>query len=311
MDKSVTIGTGERIEKFFRYVELKTKITSTFTFVYILGYMLYQKTEIHAGKTALFGISMFLFDLTTTAVNNYIDSKGNGPGLPYTRRKAKLILYGLLLASTATGLLLALWTDLVVLAAGGICFLFGIFYTFGPIPISRQPLGEILSGFFYGFMIPLIMLQINGGDNRFISYALSMQNVSVTVAVRPAVHLIILSVIPFCVTANIMLANNTCDVKKDILVKRFTLPYYIGTAASIRLFALLYAVCYGAAFVLAFAKIMPYTILLILVTIPFVWRQIRIFSRQQDKKKTFICSIRCFIMLMGAAVIGTYAGLLI
>jgi 1,4-dihydroxy-2-naphthoate octaprenyltransferase len=104
---------------------------------------------------------MFIFDLTTTAINNYIDSKTNGQILDFSRKTALIIIYCLFGISTVLGLYLAYLTDIAVLFAGGICFLCGVLYTFGPLPISRQPLGEVYSGAFYGIMIPFILMYIN------------------------------------------------------------------------------------------------------------------------------------------------------
>ena len=36
--------------------------------------------------------------------------------------------------------------------------------------------------------------------------------------------------------ANIMLANNICDVEEDIINNRFTLPYYLGKKNAFNLF---------------------------------------------------------------------------
>ena len=54
-------------------------------------------------------------------------------------------------AAAAFWVYLALITDAVVLLLGGLCFLCGVFYSFGPVSISRLPLGEVMSGLFYGF----------------------------------------------------------------------------------------------------------------------------------------------------------------
>jgi 1,4-dihydroxy-2-naphthoate octaprenyltransferase len=126
-----------------------------------IAFLLYQKQTIHWGLTLLFFAAMFLFDLTTTAINNYIDTKNNHQTLQFTRRTALIIIYVLFGISTALGLTLAYFTDIVILLVGGICFLCGVFYTYGPVPISRQPLGEVLSGVFYGLLIPFILLYIN------------------------------------------------------------------------------------------------------------------------------------------------------
>lgn len=40
----------------------------------------------------------------------------------------------------------------------------GIFYSFGPIPISRMPLGKIFSGIFMGFVIVFLFVYIQVDD---------------------------------------------------------------------------------------------------------------------------------------------------
>ena len=231
------------IKKFLKYVEIQTKITSTFTFMLTLSFLFYMKQTIDWKLTLVFFGSMFLFDLTTTAINNYIDTKDNDQQLQFKRSTALAIIYVLLGVSILLGLYLAFLTDIVILLIGGICFLCGIFYTFGPIPISRQPLGEIFSGFFYGMAIPFIIMYINMPGDSFVLLDISMNTITLELKVIPILILILFGITPFCVTANIMLANNICDLEKDIQVKRHTLPYYIGDK-SLYLFAGLYYLTY-------------------------------------------------------------------
>ena len=115
-----------------------------------LAFIFYMKGQIHPQRTIIFFFSMFLFDLTTTAINNYIDTKNNGQKLQFKRKTALLIIYILFAVSTALGLYLAYITDVVILLAGGLCFLCGVFYTYGPVPISRQPLGRSCREYFTG-----------------------------------------------------------------------------------------------------------------------------------------------------------------
>ena len=58
------------MSNFFNFVEIRTKITSLFAFSITLALMLYQGIEIKGKATAVFFASMFIFDLTTTAINN-------------------------------------------------------------------------------------------------------------------------------------------------------------------------------------------------------------------------------------------------
>jgi 1,4-dihydroxy-2-naphthoate octaprenyltransferase len=245
---------------------------------------------------------MFLFDLTTTAINNYIDSKDNGQILQFKRSSALVIIYVLLGISIGLGLYLAYLTDIVILLVGGICFLCGIFYTYGPVPISRQPLGEVLSGFFYGLLIPFIIMYTNMPKGTFLRFDITLETIALELKILPFIILIIFSIAPFCTTANIMLANNICDLEKDILVKRHTLPYYIGNK-SLYLFASLYYLTYIATIVMVIFKILSPISLISLFTIIFVQRNINQFFKKQDKATTFILSIKNFILIMGTNTI--------
>ncbi|HKL99706.1 MAG TPA: prenyltransferase, partial [Mobilitalea sp.] len=71
------------LHRFFDYIEIKTKITSTFAFLMTISFLLYRKEQINWGLTGLFFGAMFIFDLTTTAINNYIDTKNNHQTLQF------------------------------------------------------------------------------------------------------------------------------------------------------------------------------------------------------------------------------------
>lgn len=246
---------------------------------------------------------MFLFDLTTTAINNYIDTKDNGKELPFRRSSARGIIFILLGLSTFLGLTLAYLTDFIVLLLGGLCFLCGIFYTFGPLPISRQPWGEVLSGIFYGFFIPFLLLYMNMPRGNYFFVEGNWATVTLQFQILPIVTIILLAAIPTCTTANIMLANNLCDLEQDILVKRYTLPYYLGKKKSLYLFAALYYCTYIAVILMVIASILPTIMLISLISIIPVQRNIKIFFDKQKKQVTFITSIKNYIIIMGTNVL--------
>ncbi|WP_312694611.1 UbiA family prenyltransferase [Caproiciproducens sp.] len=288
----------EMLKNFLNFVELRTKITSAFAFFMALAYLFYRKQPVNWTLTLLFFASMFLFDLTATAINNYVDSKSNGQTLPFRRGTAKTIIYLLFAVSSVLGLTLAYLTDAVVLLFGGLCFLFGVLYSWGPIPLSWQPLGEIFSGLFYGLFIPFLLLYINLPRGTFFTLTFDFQTVHLDLNIFPVFSLFLLSVAPVCATANIMLANNLCDLEKDIQVKRYTLPYYLGKRA-LRLFAALYYISYGSVAVMVLLRILPSVCLLILLTVFPVRKNIRLFINKQDKEKTFILSVKNYMILVG------------
>jgi 1,4-dihydroxy-2-naphthoate octaprenyltransferase len=287
------------IERFLSYVEIRTKITSFFAFLLTIAFLFYIRQPILFGRTLVFFAAMFLFDLTTTAINNYIDTKTNGQTLQFKRSSALAIILCMLGLSTLLGLYLVYLTDVVVLLTGGLCFLCGVFYTFGPVPISRQPWGEILSGIFYGFFIPFILLYVNMPKGTYLSLDWNLHTVSLELQLFPIFTVLLLSVIPVCTTANIMLANNICDVEHDILVKRYTLPYYLGRKASLYLFAVIYYSTYIAVIIMCALGILSPICLLTLVSLIPVQKNIGTFFKEQVKSKTFVMSIKNYVLIMG------------
>ncbi len=283
------------LRRFLSYVEIKTKITSVFPFLMTMAYLFSSGYNIDVLRSIVFFCGMFLFDLTATTINNYSDTKVNHQTLQFTRKKAKAITVLLLLGSIFLGLWLVYLSGIVVLILGAACFIFGVFYSYGPAPISHGPYGEVVSGFFYGAVIPTIMVYINAPE-ELLTYSLSSQSICVTVNVGPVIGLALLSILPFCLTANIMLANNICDRKHDIRVGRYTLPYYLGKSA-LDLFSFLYYASYLSVMAMVMMRYLSPLSLLILLTIIPVQKNMNIFRKKQDKEETFILSIKNFIII--------------
>ena len=297
------------VKRFLDYVEIRTKITSTFAFLMTIALLVYQKQSIDWKLTLVFFASMFLFDLTTTAINNYIDTKTNNQTLQFERKTALIIIYVLFAISTALGLYLAFMSDIVIFLVGGLCFLCGVFYTYGPLPISRMPLGEFFSGLFYGVFIPFIIMYVNTPKGTFLNFDINSQSVSAELMIVPIASLLLFAIIPFCTTANIMLANNMCDLEKDILVKRHTLPYYVGKK-SIYLYASLYYMTYVAMVAMVALGMISPICLLSLLTLIIVQKNIKQFMKKQDKATTFILSIKNYVIIMGVNTLLIFIGAL-
>jgi 1,4-dihydroxy-2-naphthoate octaprenyltransferase len=293
--------------RFLSYVEIKTKITSVFPFLMTLAFLFSSGYKIDARRTLIFFIGMFFFDLTATTINNYFDTKKNRQKLDVSRFSAKVITGLLLLVSIFFGLYLFYLTDIVVLFLGGLCFLFGVVYSFGPVPISHGPYGELISGFFYGFVIPAILFYINMPAGGLLAYSLSGGILTAQVSVWPVIGLLLLSIAPFCLTANIMLANNICDVAKDVNVGRYTLPYYLKDYALL-VFSALYYIAYLSIIVMVIFSLLTPLSLLVLLTIIPVQKNINAFNKKQIKEETFIVSIKNFLMIIIAHIIFIFLG---
>ncbi len=285
------------VKRTLSYVEIKTKIASVFPFLMGLAYLYSSGYEIDPLKTGVFFLGMFCFDLTATTVNNYYDTKKNHQTLQFARPTAMTIMLALFAVSVFLGLFLVYLTDPVVLLLGVLCFFVGIIYSYGPVPISHGPYGEIVSGCFQGLLIPAILIYINVPQDGLFSYSLVDWKLSVILNIKSCLGLLMLSVVPAFLIANIMLANNICDLKNDVAVNRYTLPFYIGKKA-LWLFATLYYGAYLSVIAMVAAGFLSPLSLILLITVIPVQKNIKLFFEKQIKEETFIISIKNFLLVI-------------
>ena len=186
---------------------------------------------------------------------------------------------------------------------GIICFIIGIFYTFGPIPISRMPLGEIFSGVFMGLFITFITIYVNIYDKDYFGVYLYGDTIVAKFNIIEALVIFLISIPLITGIANIMLSNNICDLEDDIKVNRFTLPYYLGKDIGIIIYEILYYIGYTAIVIGVLTRILPITSALCILTLIPVIKNINSFKENQIKSKTFILSIKNFIVLSGVYIL--------
>ena len=125
----------------------------------------------------------------------------------------------LILLGMTSGILGALPNLCMPLFIGGIGAAVVMLYSTGPLPVYRLPLGEAVSGFVMGGLIPLGVFSCTDGKLH--------------TELLPAC-------LPFIIgIAMIMLCNNSCDIEKDRKVGRHTLPTFIGRNISLVMLKLL------------------------------------------------------------------------
>jgi 1,4-dihydroxy-2-naphthoate octaprenyltransferase len=280
-------------------------------FLLALFYTALTYKQIDVRNTILFFISMFSFELSITGLNNYIDSKSNGMPLQFSKKVSLRILLILWVVAGITALVLVYYTGLVVLVSGAVCFCVGIFYTFGPAPISHMPLGEVFSGLFEGFLIPFLVVFINSPSQSLVAYSFHNWLLQVSLNILGLFRLLILTIPAMLGIANIMLANNICDKDEDVKVSRFTLPYYLGAKNSIRLFALIYYAAFADMIVMAVFKVLPLYVLVVIIAILLVQKNIKTFKHHQSKKDTFPLSVQNFMLIMVPLILVTASALVI
>jgi len=311
------------IRSFFKLVEIQTKIASVFPFLVGTLFAFYRYEAFKPINFLIMFISLISIDMATTAINNYVDfkKKKKKHGFNYeshnaiVRDKLKestviITIVILLTVAIVFGLFLFLKTNIIVLMLGAISFLAGVLYSYGPVSISRTPLGELFSGVFMGFIIVFIAIYIHIYDDNilFLTY---MDNIlTLSIDIKELLYIILISIPTIFTIANIMLANNTCDIEDDIENKRYTLPIYIGKSRALKLFKILYYLIYADVVLLLILRAEYISSFIILLTLIPVSKNIAQFFEKQTKKDTFIVAIKNFLLINGSHVLALGIGIL-
>lgn len=300
---------------FFDLVEIRTKLASFFPFLIAVLFTNTYFHSFHWGKTLCFFFGMIAFDMATTAINNYMDfRKAHSEEYKYqeniigkaqlSERTVVMIIFGLIGFSAIVGITLAIQTGWLLLVMGCACCFIGVFYTFGPIPLSRMPLGEVFSGVTMGLGIFAITVYLNTYDKKLFFMELDLQHFAITGSTTAALAVVWASIPLIATIANIMLANNLCDLEQDIENHRYTLPFYLGKKNAVILFNLLMYGSYLAIVIGLITGIYQWPILITFLSLLKVYPQTKAFTKEQIKQKTFAMSIKNLVAFNGSYALG-------
>ncbi len=298
------------IISFLKLIEIQTKVASVIPFSLGTVYALYRFKQFNFNNFLLMFISLIVFDMTTTAINNYYDYKRaiKKHGYGYESHNAivsynikestvRFTILVLLLIAVVSGILLFINTSVVVLLIGMLSFAIGILYSFGPVPISRTPLGEIFSGLTMGFIITLLSVYIHVVDLNIISVLFNDGLVGIQLNLKEFVFIFLVSIPPVMGIANIMLSNNICDIEEDKENNRFTLPIYIGKGNALKVFKAAYYFVYIDIVILLLLGVVPAISVISLLTLIPVYKHIKIFDAKQSKAETFVLAVKNFVLI--------------
>lgn len=297
------------IRTFLEVVEIRTKIASVYPFLIGSLFSLSYFHQFQFGYTILFFVAMFLFDMTTTAINNYMDfEKAKSNDYKYQENVIgrehldpvviRNLIFGMLAITAGIGLILSWLTGWLLLVLGGVVCFIGVFYTFGPIPLSRMPLGELFSGVTMGLGIfvitvyvntvqaPIFFLDFQWKTGVFALTGHFWQIIAIILAAAPLVFTI----------ADIMLANNLRDLETDIKNHRYTLVYYIGRDQGILLFRLLMLACYLMILLGLTFGVFGWPQLLVFLTFPKIRKNLRAHRQSLPHPKSFGYAIKNMIL---------------
>jgi 1,4-dihydroxy-2-naphthoate polyprenyltransferase len=303
--------TGDSVvSRWIKFVELSTKLLSLTPFFIGAAYSLYRNGTLNWGSTGILLVAVFFWSLTVTMVNNFIDRKREKKEPYFSTAVSRVLIFGTGGASMLLGLWLTFLYGLPVLAAGLISFGVGIFYSFTPISISRTPYGEIASGLTEGFLVIFLTVFINAsvGSEPYTALYFDGWTLAGSLSLPGMAALLLLALPNMCCTSNIMLANNVCDVERDVQARRYTLPYFIGQKRAMLLYKALYLAAYGAIVVAVIAGVLTPLSLLALATAPFVYQNARKFSANPVKGETFVLTIHNYTLLLYGYLLTILAG---
>jgi 1,4-dihydroxy-2-naphthoate octaprenyltransferase len=311
-----------KVRSFLKYVEIQTKLASVITFAIGTLISIYRYQRFNFVNFFLMFLSLLSFDMATTAINNYMDyiraRKKSGYGYEIhnaivrdniSKKTAAAVIITLLAVAVVSGLMLFLNTNLVVLALGIISFGIGVMYSAGPVPISRTPFGEIFSGLFMGFLIPFLSVYIHDLDQSIVVIAMDYPVFTIGADIEEVLSIFLCSVPAVLGIANIMLANNICDMEDDLENKRYTLPLYIGKSNALALFKILYIISYAAVVPAIILQILPLTALIFFVTIIPIRKNTQQFIRKQSKGETFQLAVKNFAIMNASLIIALLSGI--
>ncbi|MGL9728237.1 prenyltransferase [Enterococcus sp. DIV0756] len=282
---------------FLELVEFKAKTASVLPFFIGICFSLYNFHKLHLGLVLLYFIAMVIFNMAVDILDNYNDYH-HATEIHDYREKTNIIgrenldlkivfrmMIGMIIVSAMIGIGLSFIVGWPFLLMGLFCYGVGIFYSSGPKPLSSLPLGEVFSGITMGFMITLLCVYLNAYD----VFQWSFNNLS---------EIFMISLPNTLWIANLMLANNICDLEEDETNNRFTLVHYLGKHRALNLFVTLNILAFLAILLSVLLRFAPWSMLGTFLAAPFIFKQVQLFLKRQIKRETFICAVR--ILAVGA-----------
>lgn len=294
---------------FAELIELKAKTASIFPFLLGLAYSLYHYQSVNLSALAIYFVAIFMFNCFVDIWDNYNDYHKAVDTDDYQKNTniigrenlsmglIKSLLAFFFFGSLILGIIVALMTGWAVFWLGLLCYAVGVFYAGGPKPLSSLPLGELLSGLTMGYVIFLICLYINSSQNFVWSFA----NLATTFLIALPNTLLI---------ANLMLANNTCDLEEDEANHRYTIVHYIGKKAALIWWTTALILAFVAIVVAVILGLLSPIMLLILLIAPLMIKFARPYLQKQVKKETFISSVKILMVFQLVQVLLFFVSLI-
>ena len=210
-------------------VKLAIQLASPHTWIASIGPVLFgilfcklERYPLSFWKSILLIFTCIFMQSSVNTFNDYMDYiKGNDSEKDYVEESDAVLIYNSinpkqalilgiihLILGAVLGIIACIQSGFLPLGIGCIGGIVVLLYSGGPFPISYLPIGEIISGFVMGILIPLGVAAVSDGKlhNEIFLYALPLM---IGIAL-------------------IMMTNNGCDIEKDLQSKRYTLAVLLG-----------------------------------------------------------------------------------
>ena len=295
------------IQKFNALVQIQTIIISALP--YIIGSLMasYYYHHFNLSYCLWLFLAVISFHLAVNGHNQYTDylryKKNHVTSynnilekFNISQKWARNVIILLTLVSATIGIILSFKVGWIILLIGFFSYLIGYCYSGGPYPILKTPFGEPASGITMGYNITLLGIYVNiynihPFDSFFWAKAI--------IVACPAIFAI----------ANVMLANNICDVEEDVKIGRKTLPFYIGRKNALTVLCIYYVLAYIFLILSVVLHYLPTLALGSLLTIPLVYRSTRTFVKDPHKETTFKGILMNVLLVLVSEIIFSLIGL--
>jgi 1,4-dihydroxy-2-naphthoate polyprenyltransferase len=279
MDEAIAHGGGARPGAFAVWIQaIRAPSLSAAAIPVLLGVAVAARAGFFSlGRMILALVGAMAIQAGTNLINDYYDFRSGadseqslGPSMVIQRGllSAEQVWRGGIVAfalGAVIGLILVYLCGWPILAIGIPSVAAGYFYTASPVSLAYVALGELTVFIFMG---PAIVM------GSYFVMALQFSRAALWASV-PLGFLV----------AGILHANNIRDIESDTRHGKRTLATILGRAgANYELIALDVA-AYVTAIGAVFARAIPWTTLIVVVTIPRALDQIRIMTRENEPKK--------------------------
>lgn len=275
---------------YYQLSEIYTAPLNIIWFIFggAIAYQEYQMTNLI--NLVLCLVDVFLFDLAVNVADNYYDYvHGKDPHFlndinPIGRLKLPLsdvrnLVWIGYLVSAIPGIILVYRTGWPVLIMGIIGYFVGIFYTAGPKPLNATPLCEFIVSFFISYFIILVSIYVTIYGGYSLTWNLALETL---------IRCLPLTLIFYA----LQLANNTCDLREDLINGRHTLASFVGKKTSLKIISFLIISGFLFPIIIVILGLAKWPLVFSSAMLPLLWPKLKEFFEKTDKQTTYLQMIK-------------------